>query len=440
MKTVLARSTAGIALIASLMGTAHAQDIEADPNGVEALAAEELAAAELVTVELALSEDEDDAEAEGPWDATPVQIAPASDYSIHAYEAPVVPTELLDAFVAIDGGVIDTPSLAAGAAQDRVQEISTETGIVTLRAVTPNYRDINPFYGTINPFYGDIGAFWGTINPFYGTINPFYGDINPFWKDINPFYGDINPFYGDIGAFWGDINPFYGDIVAFESNLTQLGDFWATHYQQIEEVEKRFGQIRYNDDGSIVRNGKPDQVMAAIAEMVAQGESQFGAAYTAKTGQSFDALVTEVFNRHGATSATNKSVIETFTPQQRAALYLDWHDTINQYSGVDAIDHWMAAINWTPAITQVQGDGREAIIGIIDGSFSADADLGNNVIFASGNTTAVGGHGAGVASLGGHTQAAAQRTHARLFEHRILFNCTIFKRLNRGITNVLWKL
>jgi hypothetical protein len=267
-----------------------------------------------------------------------------------------------------------------------------ETGNVTLRSLSPFYGDINPFYGDIVAFYGDIDAFWGNINPFYGDIVAFYGDIDAFW-------GHINPFYGDITAFWGDIDAFYGDIVAFDSqNLKQLGDFWNSHSNQINLVEQRFNAITITD-GVILRDGSPDQMMAALADLVAQGETQFASAYTAKTGQSFSTLVNEVFARHGANGADHKSVIELWTPQQRAAFYLDWHDTLNQYSGIDAVDHWMGAVNWTPAITQIQGEGRDTIIGIIDGSFSKDIDLSNNIVWAGGHDNPVGGHGAGVASL-----------------------------------------
>ncbi len=345
MKTVLARGTAGIALIASLMGTAHAS--EGSANATEADKVESHAPAN--------DKDDDGDESEAS-----------------------VPNALLDAFEAIDG----TTSLRFPA--EGAKEYAAD-GVVTLRSIDPFYGDINPFYGDINPFYGDIDAFWG-------HINPFYGDIDAFW-------GDINPFYGDIDAFWGDIDAFYGDIVAFDaSKLNELGDFWNAHNSQIQEVERLFNEISYSATGDIVRDGTPDRVMGALATLISQGEAQFGAAYTAKTGNSFDALVDEVFARHGV-DPNNKATVEILTARQRAALYLDWHDTLNLYSGVDAVDHWMSAINWTPSITQIQGNGRDTIIGIIDGSFSADTDLTNNIIWAGGYDNRVGGHGAGVASL-----------------------------------------
>ncbi|MEO1221756.1 MAG: S8 family serine peptidase, partial [Pseudomonadota bacterium] len=260
-----------------------------------------------------------------------------------------------------------------------------ETGIVTLRSLSPFYGDINPFYGDINPFWGDIDAFWGDINPFYG--------------DINPFYGDISPFYGDITAFWGDIDAFYGDIVAFDANKLQaFGDFWGKHRSQIDLVNQRFNEIKLDASGNIVRDGAPSRMMTAVTDMISQAEGQFGANYTARTGNSFTSLVDEIFARHGF-DANDRASLELMTAAERGALLLDWHDTINLYSGIDSVDHWMATINWTPELTQIQGNGADTIIGIIDGSFSNDHDLSNNIVFAGGFDNEVGGHGAGVASL-----------------------------------------
>ncbi|WP_298302983.1 S8 family serine peptidase [uncultured Erythrobacter sp.] len=354
MKTVFASSTAGIALIASLMGTAHASN-----ESVNA-----------------------------PVSGEVVQAATGANAigSIGGLDEAAVPGDLLEAFAAAEGnGLTLSTQLPAAHGND-------QGGAVTLRSIEPRYGDINPFYGDISPFYGDIGAFWGDINPFYGDIGAFYGDIGAFW-------GDISPFYGDIGAFWGDIDAFYGDIVAFDADhLKQFGDFWNNHSKQISLIEEQFDAITITN-GVVLRDGRPNVMINALVNLVAQGENQFGAAYTAETGQSFDVLANAVFARHGAKSATDKFVIERWTPQQRAAFYLDWHDTLNQYSGIDQIDHWMTAVNWTPAITQIQGNGRDTIIGIIDGSFSKDVDLANNIVWAGGYDNPVGGHGAGVASL-----------------------------------------
>ena len=340
----------------SLMGTAHANEAV---DGVEGtLPVEELN-------EFPAAEDEANA-----------LLAASFDFA-----QPEISSDLLAAFALTEG---DAATLTLEAPVEAKAE-AYAPGTVTLRAIDPRYRDINPFYGDINPFYGDIDAFWG-------HINPFYGDIGAFW-------GDISPFYGNIDAFWGNIDPFYSDLPDFDaSELETLGNFWQANRDNVNATEALFNSISYDANGAIVRDGTPDQVMASLQNMIALAEAQFGSEYTSRTGQSFDTLVDEIFARHGADPDV-KATIEVLTARQRAALYLDWHDSLNVYSGIDAVDHWMSAINWTPAITQIQGNGADTIIGIVDGSFAADADLGNNVVYAGGFNNHVGGHGIGVASL-----------------------------------------
>ncbi len=153
---------------------------------------------------------------------------------------------------------------------------------------------------------------------------------------------------------------------------------------------------------SIRYNGEPNRIRDALEAMIAHAEAQFGEAYTAETGKSFrEGFVAELLDRHGLDLANNSTAKETLAKNasERAAFYLDFNDSLLQYSGVDQVDHWMAAINWTPSITQIQGNGADTIIGIVDGGFSKDADLSNNIVFAGGGDALVGGHGAGVASL-----------------------------------------
>jgi len=376
--------TAGIAIAASLVGTAHAQ------GGVVNLAA----AAEGSAIVL-VNDEADEVEVEQDSEPTPVYAYVDVSASALSNAAQYYPVELLAAdaqFASRPVAPAPRPMDVANFVTIEAQSVVTSSGIVTPQSANPLYGNINPFYGNINPFYGDIDAFWGNINPFYGDIDAFYGDIDAFWGNINPFYGHISPFYGDIDAFWGDIDAFSA------GDLKSLGDFGNKSGAQVKAIETQFDKLNYDANGTIIRDGTSSNITTALANLVSLGENQFGKAYTAKTGKSFDTLVDEIFSRHGI-DPDDKSTIEILTPQQRAALYLDWHDNLFQYSGVDQVDHWMAAINWTPSVTQIQGEGADTVIGIVDGSFSSDVDLSNNIVWAGGNTNALNGHGAGVASL-----------------------------------------
>lgn len=270
--------------------------------------------------------------------------------------------------------------------------ISTDK-VVTTRAIVPHYGDIDAFYGNIVAFYGNINAFWG-------DINPFYGDINAFW-------GDISPFYGNISAFWGDIDAFWGDIVAFDNGgMAQLGAFWKSSSAQVVNTEANWSALKYTVSSTgavtITFDGTPDKIRNSLETLIAQAEAQFGAAYKAKTGKDFrTGFVAEVLSRNGLDLANTTTAKKTLakTDAQRAKFYLDWHDSLMEYSGIDRVDHWMGQINWTPSITQIQGNGHRTIIGIVDGSFSSSTGTGDNIVWKGGGTSTVGGHGAGVASL-----------------------------------------
>ncbi len=347
---------------------------------------------------------DDDSEA---YAADAVSSAVPATNPLKVTHAPVPAGDIYSGYVTTASLTASPTDIIVPAAPSLAGSVPVSTGIVTPQSIDPFYRDISPFYGDINPFYGDIDAFWGNINPFYGDINPFYGDIDAFWGDINPFYGDINPFYGDIDAFWGDIDAFYGNIGAFNAeDLKALGEYGEQASVKIGAAEDTWSKLIYTvgSDGSIsIRfNGEPNRILSALEQMIAHAEAQFGAAYNAETGKSFrEGFVAELLERHGLDLTNNSISKQTLakTAAERAAFYLDFNDSLLQYSGVDQVDHWMAAINWTPSVTQIQGNGADTIIGIIDGGFTNDIDLSNNIVWAGGGDATVGGHGAGVASL-----------------------------------------
>lgn len=264
------------------------------------------------------------------------------------------------------------PILASGgyaqetvAADDDIQFVRAYYG-----DINPFYGDISPFYGDINPFYGDISPFWGDIGPFWGTINPFYGDIAAFWGDISPFYGDIDPFWGDIGPFWGDIGPFWGDISAFWGDI---GPFEA---------------------------GTGDYVTLAsqLEDMFARAESVFGPAIASETGADFrTGFLNDLLARYGF-DPSDPASLEGVSIEQRSAFFIDFYDGLMNFSGMDHPDHWMPAVNWSPALAQSTYGGEGVLVGVLDFSFTSSENL--NVRTAHGERDYLGiNHGAAVAGL-----------------------------------------
>src|SRR5687768_9942617 len=216
--------------------------------------------------------------------------------------------------------------------------------------INPFYGTLNPFHGTINPFYGPIDPFTGTINPFYGTLNPFYGDIGAFWGTLNPFYGPIDPFTGNIIAFTGN-------IIAFNSAPapSAQGKYWedfGTHWRSTESLWT-------NPLGAL-------QLKLKMDEMILRTELAWGSAIKTQTNKSFrDAFLNPLFARYGINPADART-LQALSADRRAQFFLDWYDSLMTYAGIDRVDWWMAAVNWTPSVTQQQGSGSDSIIGLLD--------------------------------------------------------------------------
>ena len=119
----------------------------------------------------------------------------------------------------------------------------------------------------------------------------------------------------------------------------------------------------------------------------------------AASGRSFDEAFLAPLLARNRFDGGNPASFAALTGQQRSALFMDWHDTLMVYAGIDHVDHCMGAVDWTPAITQIQGSAGHTVIGIVDSSLDGSADLKDNLVQPTGYNTFVDGHGAGVASL-----------------------------------------
>jgi hypothetical protein len=264
--------------------------------------------------------------------------------------------------------------------------------------IDPFRGDIDPFRGDIDPFGGDINPNAGDINPFRGDIDPFYGDISPFWGDINPFWGDINPFRGDIDPFWGDINPFYGDINPNSGDINPftdtsvIGDYWLNTGPLWGDINTAWSAAGSDDD-------QLELVSEQLVVMFNDARLVWDPAVMAYTGQGFDAAFLNPLLAEYGIDLDDEDSLEELDAYERSAFFLDWYDGLMAYSGMDRVDHWMPAVNWRPAITQDQGEGHDAIVGLLDTRISANDDNIAYLVNVGGYQTSSHGHGAAVASL-----------------------------------------
>lgn len=256
--------------------------------------------------------------------------------------------------------------------------------------------DIQPFSGDIDPFAGDIDPFAGDINPFRGDVDPFYGDINPFWGDISPFWGDISPFAGDVTAFSGNVDPFWGDAATAGTPVAGIGEFWS-------QAGPQWGQINQNWSAlgsySSATQGAYDAVLNDFTSLIDTSRTTWGSAVQAATGQTFDqAFADPILAKYGI-DLNDASSFENIDGATRSQFFLEFYDGLMAYSGRDQIDHWMPLVNWRPSITQDQGNGHDAVVGLLDVAISMTDDNVEYLQNVGGYTVSPNEHGAAVASL-----------------------------------------
>lgn len=236
--------------------------------------------------------------------------------------------------------------------------------------------------------YGRIRAFWGRIRPF---------DIDTFWSGTNAFA--VNE--GDMVQFWGRIRPFYGRIRAFwEGTESSMGltPLWG-------RIRAFWGEGEY---GNLYANDL-NQLQANLDQMVADSRTFWDPMIQQQTGGNktfdgfFNEFVQKMAERHQMTFTADgridASQVATWDAEQRAKFIVEWYDGLMSFSGSDHVDHWMKTAKWNPALTEVQGTGSDAVIGLMDSVVTGDADLLQKIAYVGGNGDYSDGHGAAVAGL-----------------------------------------
>lgn len=246
-----------------------------------------------------------------------------------------------------------------------------------------NGNKVNPFYGAINPFYGHINPFYGAINPFYGNVSPFWGNISPFWGNINPFYGSISPFYGNVNPFWGTSNPFDPSV----------GTFWQQAGPEWGAINTTWNNLQAS--GATDYSG----LQAQLKSFLAENANYWNAAVLKYTGKDFNGGFADAMLAKYGINPDDPSSLANADAVDRSAFFLNWYDGLMNYTGVDHVDWWMSAVNWSPALANIQGSMTQPIVGILDSTFTATNVDVTNLKFVGGYNYYVNQHGGAVASL-----------------------------------------
>jgi hypothetical protein len=254
--------------------------------------------------------------------------------------------------------------------------------------IDPQTGYIRAFGGGIDPQTGYIRAFSGSLQPFTGYIRAFAGEAEPHTGYIRAFDRDIDPYTGYIRAFWGALTPVGGDLSAQTGYIRAFADGY------IPKINDTLG-LWVQADAS----GDYTALAAQWQAIAADGAAIWGDVVQQRTGKDFaEGFAKDFYARWGVDPADPASLGQVGLVD-RQLMMLDWHDEMMGLSGMDNTDHWMNAVNWRPALTQVQGGGRNTTIGLIDFFAAADSDVASKVVFDGGYTDVDNPHGTAVGSL-----------------------------------------
>jgi hypothetical protein len=235
------------------------------------------------------------------------------------------------------------------------------------------YGDLDTFYGRLDSSYGDLDTFYGDLDTFGGNLNASYGDLDTFWGALDAQYGDLDTFYGDLDTFWGNLNSFYGDLDTFWGGLDGYSEDTAEDYLKVLQELGTF----YN-----------------------MSQEKFAVNVALYTGTDFwQGFAQDLFAKYGI-DPTDASTLADMSALDRAKFYTEWYDGLMQFTGMDRVDHWMGAINWSPRLTQDHDYNSQAVIGLLDFGVTDETLLTNDVIYSGGYESGDDDlHGSAVVSL-----------------------------------------
>jgi len=260
--------------------------------------------------------------------------------------------------------------------------------IVAMGGTLASYGQNAAAAGGVNPLKGRIRTFTGDLAPHLGMVFSLAGPIDPSKGRIRTFKGDIDPFKGRIRTFWGDLTPVTGEL---DPKFIQITSFTDSFLPASEAIIASWTAAQ--------TSGNYADVITKLSQLLAASKQQWGDDVAAQTGKDFTTTVANPFLAKWNVNLANPSTLASLDAFDRSMFLLDWYDTVMNFSGMDRYDHWMNAVRWTPALTQVQGGGSKAVIGLIDFFAANDPDVRSKVIYSGGYQNVDNAHGAAVGSL-----------------------------------------
>ena len=278
---------------------------------------------------------------------------------------------------------VHAESAASGDPADAPTSTSdTDRPVIALGGeLSPNGSSVDPLKGLIRTFEGDLAPHVGRIRTFEGEVDPKKGLIRTFEGDIDPHKGLIRTFWGNLTPVAGELDPKVGRIRTFTDSFLPGSISISTAWAQAEQ------------------SGDFAEVARLMDSLFGTSRQQWQESVTRQSGKNFDSALLDPFLKKWKVNLSTSSSLKGWSAFDRQAFLLDWYDNVLKYSEMDRTDHWMNAVRWTPALTQVQGGGSKAVIGLIDFFAANDSDVRSKVIYSGGYQNIDNAHGAAVGSL-----------------------------------------
>lgn len=245
-------------------------------------------------------------------------------------------------------------------------------------------KPLRPLYRNVRAFYRNVRAFWGDVNPFYRNVRAFWGDVDPFYRNVRAFWGGLDP--ATMAAAAGA--PAYGDV----------GPFWEQLGSQWDGIANSWQDAGAYDDASA---GTYDSIATQMKSLVATSKSFWGDAVVkqSKKKQTFESAFANPFLAKYGIDLNRPETLASLDAATQSQFFVEWYDGLMSYSGTDHADWWMKAVNWTPALTQTMGAGKNSTLGLVDDYAAKTVDVVAKVKDLSNKNPSPGGHGEGVLSL-----------------------------------------
>ena len=172
---------------------------------------------------------------------------------------------------------------------------------------------------------------------------------------IRTFEGDIDPYKGLIQTFWGTLSPVAGELDVKVGRIRAFTDSFLPNSAAIAAAWKGAEQ-----SGKLHRSRSTAKPITRLVATQWQEEVRL------RTGKGFSEAVATPFFSKWKVDLSKPSTLSGWSATDRNLFLLDYYDTVMTYSNMDRYDHWMNAVRWNPALTQVQGGGSQAVIGLVD--------------------------------------------------------------------------